>query len=138
MCGQTELVKLFTIENVHNGAQLFPIGSVCVNRFELTDMNRGLEVFEGLLKLRSALLAGEHIGLDSDYFTRAMIIHLHAEGAFTPDRWNGGDGQRDCDFLLKMFNKRNKSEISARQRYKITTVLKQKVFPFVLTYDRLG
>lgn len=57
---------------------------------------------------------------------------------FAPDAFNHGDGWNDCEFLLKMFGKRDKSTINSKQRYKMRMLLETKVIPFVLADTRLG
>jgi len=137
ICGQTGLVKLFTIRNDQNDSLLFPIGSVCVNQFGRTDLDRQVNLFGDLLTLRNAIRAQEDVTLTSSYFSRAVLDYLYTEGAFTPDQWNRGEGENDYDFLLKMFNKRNKDSLSRPQQWKITMLLQQKVLPFVLADQRL-
>lgn len=135
VCGQRELVLLFTITNKHNGAQLHPIGSTCVQKFGRTDLNRQVTLYSDLFRLRAAILDNKHIALTSDYFSRAMIEYLNDEGAFTPDQWDADGGYA---FILDMFNKRKKDEITRPQRAKITVLLNRKVIPFVLADESLG
>lgn len=137
VCGQTGLVKLFTIANESNGTSLRPIGSVCVNQFGLQDLNRQITLFTDLLKLRTCIREHENITLTSGYFSRAILEYLYVEGAFHPDQWNNGDGENDYTFLLKMFNKRDKEAISPKQGWKIVALLRDKVLPFVLADERL-
>lgn len=131
VCGQTGLADLFTISNLRNGAVLHPIGSTCVNQFGRADLDRQVNVLGDLLRLRLALEAGDGVDLSSRFFSRALLAYLRDAGVFTPDQWNHGNGDRDYDFLLEMFNKRNKEEITRRQHAKITALLRTKVFPFV-------
>lgn len=139
VCGHTDLRYLYTITNEYNGAVLFPIGSVCVKRFGREDLDRQVDLLGALLRLRAAVLTGEQIELDRDhFFSRALIRHLYDEGAFTPDQWNDGYGGNDRDFLLKMFNKQNKDEITQGQHRKIRALLNRKVIPFIQAHDRLN
>jgi hypothetical protein len=137
VCGQQNLVKLFTIRNYRNNAELFPIGSQCVNHFGRADLDLQVTVFSGLLSLRKSILTGERITLTSEYFSRGMLQWLHEEGAFADER-NGFDGEKDYAFLLKMFNKRNKDDISQNQKKKIYVMLTYKVTPFVRDHKALG
>jgi hypothetical protein len=131
VCGQNNLVKLFTIRNAKNGSTLYPIGSTCVNQFGRAELNRQVDLLSGLLTLRAAVRERRQIILTSDFFSRAMLEYFFFEGVFTSDQWNFGDGERDYDFLLKMFNKRNKEDISRAQNAKIYMLLTRKVLPFV-------
>lgn len=137
VCGQNHLVKLFTIRNSRNGALLYPIGSTCVNQFGVVELDRQVNLLSGLLSLRAAIRERRQITLTSEYFSRAVIEYLFDEGAFTPDQWNYFDGERDYEFLLKMFNKRNKDDISRAQNAKIYMLLTKKVFPFIDADKRL-
>lgn len=127
VCGHPNLVQLFTIENVRNGELLRPIGNVCVKKFGREDLNTELSVFSRLLKLRKAIDAGE-ASFTSEYFSRALLHHLDTEGAFNPDQWDADGGY---GFLVDMFNKTKKDDITQKQHWKISLLLKNKVFPFV-------
>lgn len=131
VCGKTELVKLFTIENELNGSVLYPIGSVCVNKFGRQELDQQVNVYSDLLTLRNGIRDGERITLTAGWFSRAVLEWLFAEGAFTPNQWNGFDAERDVDFLLEMFNKRNKDAITRPQEAKIHVLLTRHVAPFV-------
>lgn len=137
VCGHPDLVKLFTIENRINGELLHPIGSVCVNHFGVEELNRDVTLLGGLLALRSALQQGKPVTLTSEYFTRAMLHDLYEQGALPPDQYNDGRSEVDYEFLLAMFNKRHKDTLSSKQRWKVTRLLKDKLFPFILNDPRL-
>lgn len=126
---------LFTITNKHNGARLYPIGSTCVQKFGRTDLNRQVTLYSDLFRLRAAILDSTPITLTSDYFSRAMIEYLNDQGAFTPDRWDADGGYA---FMLDMFNKRKKDEITRPQLAKIALLLNRKVIPFVLADESLS
>lgn len=138
VCGQLGLAILYTITNRRNGAALYPIGSTCVNQFARTELNTQVATLSGLLKLREAIRAGRRIELTSEFFTRAMLEYLYDEGAFTADDYNKGKTERDFEFLLDMFNKRNKDNITAGQKKMIRGLLWYKVRPFILAHDKLG
>lgn len=137
VCGQQNLVKLFTIRNELNGSDLFPIGSVCVNKFGRADLDRNVDLLTGLHTLRKAIVERRDTPLTSEYFSRAMLEDFFFRDVFTPDQWNHDDGENDYNFLVKMFNKRDKDSITTGQHNKIYMLLQHKVFPFVLTDDRL-
>lgn len=130
VCGQQNLVKLFTIRNHRNDAQLFPIGSHCVNHFGRADLDLQVTVFSGLLSLRKSILSGERITLTSEHFTRGMLDWLHDQGAF--------DSETDYEFVVKMFNKRKKENITPGQRKKIYVMLTYKIIPLVRDHKALG
>lgn len=131
VCGQPNLVQLFTIENQRNRAILHPIGSHCVHQFERTDLNRQVDVLSKLLLLRAADRDRKKITLTAEYFSRALLEYFADEGVFTPDRWNENNGENDYDFLIQMFNKHDKDSITLPQQRKIYMLLRNKVLPFV-------
>ncbi|MGQ2916466.1 hypothetical protein [Microbacterium aurantiacum] len=138
VCGQTNLLWMFTITNSNNGAELFPIGSSCVNHFERTDLNRQVAVFRKLMDIRAAAQQQKQVTLTTDYFSRAVLDYLLEAGAFTPDEYNFWDAQGDFEFLRKMFGVRDKSTISSKRQWKIRKLLDLKVIPFILSDERLG
>ncbi|TFC94021.1 MULTISPECIES: hypothetical protein [Cryobacterium] len=133
VCGQTNLLWMYTITNTDNGAELFPIGSTCVNHFERTDLNRQIAVFRKLVDIRSAAREGRQIALTAEYFSRAVLDYLYDVGVFTPDQYNENDGWNDWEFLRKMFGVRDKTDISPKRQRKIRKILDQKIVPFVLS-----
>jgi len=44
-CGQQDIHYLFTIQNRENGAILYPIGSECIQKFEIDEMIYAVKVF---------------------------------------------------------------------------------------------
>lgn len=135
VCGQTGLGQLFTIKNRLNGAELFPIGSVCVNKFEQADLDRQVTVFAELLTLRKAIREGKTISLTSEFFSRALLEYFFHQDVFQPNQWNGQDAENDYEFLVDMFNKRDKDAISTKRKAKIYMLLKTTVLPFVEAGD---
>lgn len=138
VCGQTGLLWMYTITNEVNGAELFPIGSSCVNHFGRTELNRRVDVFRKLVLVRDTVNDGNTVDMTTEFFSRAALEFLYEEGVFTPDAFNHGDGWNDCEFLLKMFGKRDKSTINSKQQYKMRMLIENKVIPFVLADTRLG
>lgn len=137
VCGQTGLLWMYTIANELNGAELFPIGSSCVNHFGRTDLNRRVDVLHKLALVQSTVNAGKRVEMTTEFFSRAALKFLFEEGAFTPDSYNHGDGANDYEFLLKMFGKRDKSTINPKQQYKLRKLVEDKIVPFVLADPRV-
>jgi hypothetical protein len=132
VCGQLDLVKLFTIRNLLNDIELHPIGSSCVNLFGRADLDMQVEVFARLLRLKTDILDKKRIELTSEFFSRNVLRYLYEEGAFPDNQYNRWDGENDYQFLLDMFNKRNKEAISDKQARKIYGLLRYTVKPFIL------
>src|SRR5690606_23361619 len=110
-------------KNSINGNTLFPIGSVCINKFEREDLKIQTSVFEKLYQLHHAIEDGEYITLTSDYFSRHLIKYLYDSDVFEGNKYNNYDGYNDYDFLLKMFNRRNKELNSSREEGKIKALI---------------
>ena len=138
VCGQQHLLYMYTIQNQHTRQSLEYIGSKCVQHFQSRDLNLQVAVFRGLFDLRKKILAGDQVSLTSDYFTREMLGWLDEEGAFPATPYNHNDGGNDYRFLLDMFNKRNKDEITRGQQNKIRGLLHYTVKPFVSNHPALG
>lgn len=137
VCGQTNLLWMYTIENTLNNNHLFPIGSTCVNHFERADLNQQVSVLRRLVTLRSAARKGERITVDKEWFSRATLDYLLDHGAFTPDQYNRGDGYYDWEFLRKVFGKRDKGDLSSKQLYRARMLVQNKIIPFVLDDTRI-
>lgn len=131
ICGKEELRYLFTIKNIKNGNTLYPIGSSCIKKFERDDLNEDVSIKEQLFKLLHAIENNVFITLSSDLFSRKLLGYLLDEGAFQANSYNGFDPEVDCDFLLKMFNKRDKDNISMAQRRKISAIIMNSIRPYL-------
>lgn len=137
VCGQQNLLYMYTIYNSKNQKELSYIGSQCVHHFERQDLDLQVSVFSQLLALKRAIEDRNKITLTSDYFSRALLDWLFAEGAFANER-NGNNGEGDYAFFLKMFNKRIKADISDAQTKKIWAMLHYQVKPFIQNHPALG
>lgn len=131
ICGQLNLVYLYTITNRVTGDELHPIGSSCIKNFDRPDLDREASLLGDLIALRKAIASGEDITLTGDYFTRAMLKYLYDEGAFDYN------GQADYEFMLDMFNKKKKEDITPNQRKKIWATINWSVTPFLRSHPRL-
>jgi hypothetical protein len=138
LCGQQDLLYMYTIHNQHTGRLLEYIGSTCVQHFKNSALNLQVAVFRGLFELRKKILAGDRISLTTDYFSREILKWLYEEGAFPATTYNGNDGEKDYLFLLDMFNKRNKDDISPPRQRKILGLVHYTIKPFVLEHPALG
>ena len=131
LCGKENLRYLFTIQNMYNGNILFPIGSSCINKFGRSDLNNETSVYEDMFKLLHAVKERRFISLSSDLFSRKLLKYLYDEGAFD-NEYNGFDGENDYEFLLKMFNKRDKDAITYKQEAKIRAIIVSSIKPFLI------
>ena len=135
ICGKEHLYYLFTIENTLNGNKLFPIGSSCIKKFGRFDLDEEASVREQMFKLFHAVENNQFISLSPDFFSRKLLRKLYEEGAFD-SYYNDYDGFCDYDFMLQMFNKRNKSSITPKQQSKIRAIIVASIRPFLR--DRLN
>ena len=131
LCGKENLRYLFTIKNIKNGNILYPIGSSCIQKFGRVDLKTETKVYEDMFRLLHAVENDEYITLDSGYFTRKLIVALYEEGAFPDNCYNDFDGRNDCEFMLDMFNKRDKTTITRSQQSKIRAIIGYEIKPFL-------
>ena len=91
---------------------------------------------EEMFKLYKAIRHGERIELTSDFFSRRLLFALYKDGAFSPSEYNGYCEYNDYKFLLDMFNKRIKSDITMRQRSKIRGLIAYSIRPYLMAQLR--
>ena len=130
VCGKENIKYLYTIRNRYNGRILFPIGSSCINKFERSDLREVTSLIESQFKLLHAVESGRYLSLSTELFSRKLLRWLYEEGAFDTE-YNHYDGEGDYEFMLKMFNKRDKDSISYNQDKKIKAILLKSVKPFL-------
>ena len=131
ICGKEEIKYLFTIKNRINGNELYPIGSSCIKKFERNDMREITKLKEEMFRLLHAVEHDEYISLNSDYFSRKLLYALLEDGAFKANIYNDYDGENDYEFMLKMFNKRDKSAITDGQEKKIRAIIVNSIRPYL-------
>lgn len=132
LCGKENIKYLFTIYNRINGNILYPIGSSCIRKFERADLNNLVIIKESMFKLLRAIQEGRYISLSSDLFSRKLLTALYDEGAFKPNKYNGFDGENDYEFVLEMFNKRNKDSITESQNRKVRAIILNSIKPHLI------
>ncbi|MDR2599613.1 MAG: hypothetical protein LBC73_05000 [Oscillospiraceae bacterium] len=137
ICGKENLRYLFTIRNEYNGNTLFPIGSSCIKKFERSDLNEEVAAKEQLFKLLHAIENNEFLSLSSNLFTRKLLLYLYEIGAFTPTTYNRYNPENDYQFMLDMFNKRNR--MTERQENKTTAIILSSIKPFLrkILHDKI-
>lgn len=136
VCGKTGLVYLFTIRNHLNQHTLFPIGSSCVNLFEVEELDLSVSVLRRLFELRTAFVDGKRVELTSDFFSRAVLADLWQNGAFPPNEYNRSNGENDYKFMLDMFNQRH--DFTDNEARKVWVLINRTIRTFVLNDQRLG
>lgn len=130
ICGKENIKYLYTIRNTINGRMLYPIGSSCIRKFNRADMKEETSLIEAMFKLLHAVEENRYLSLSSEFFSRKLLHHLYEQGAFDTE-YNGFDGREDYEFMLKMFNKRDKDSITFHQDRKIKAVLLNSIKPFL-------
>ncbi|WP_270354433.1 hypothetical protein [Microbacterium testaceum] len=136
VCGKTGLIYLYTIRNTRTATDLFPIGSSCVELFEVEELDVSVNVLRRLLELRIAFEAGKQIELTSKHFSRAMLADLYENGAFPPNDYNRSNGYNDYKFLLDMFNQHH--DFTSNENKKVWVLINRTIRTFVLDDPRLG
>ena len=132
VCGHEHLRYLFTLKNRMNGNELYPIGNVCIKKFECDDLDNELRVRMQVIKLAqtaNALGTGRQVELKDGSFTRDLINYLRDEKIFPDNKYNNWDGDNDGRFLLDMFNK--PSDLTEKQRKKVYVTIKNAVYPWL-------
>lgn len=132
VCGKQGIRYLFTIQNIKNQNKIYPIGSSCIKKFNRDDLSDEIAVYESKFKLRRAILNDERIELSSKYFTKKLILNLYESGAFAKSPYNNFNPRNDYEFLLDMYNKRNKSALTAAQRSKIRALIAYSIKPYLM------
>lgn len=130
-CGKEGLRYLYTIFNPITENTLFPIGSCCIKRFGRQELNEKIETLEGMFKLYYAIRNNERIELSSKYFSKKLLLALYKDNAFPPNKYNHNDGKNDYQFMLEMFNKRDKLAITDNQRKKINAIIAWSIRPYL-------
>ncbi|MCI7220676.1 MAG: hypothetical protein MR497_03965 [Bacilli bacterium] len=130
VCGKENIRYLHTIQNDVTEKILSPIGSSCINKFNRTDLNEKVSIREKMFRLYHSVGNHEFLSLSTDLFSRKLLCFLYDEGAFDSNdpRYPAKDSY---EFVLHIFNKRNKDEITAAQHKKITAILLNNIKPFV-------
>lgn len=109
---------------------LFPIGSSCINKFERKDLRDETALIEEQFRLLHAVESNKYLSLSSEFFSRKLLRWLFEEGAFDTS-YNQFDGEEDYEFVLKMFNKRDKDAITIKQDRKIKAIIMNSIKPFL-------
>ncbi|HAM87141.1 transcriptional regulator [Limosilactobacillus mucosae] len=112
VCKKEELKYLYTIYNTITGKKLFPIGSVCIKKFEVEELNQQMSYWQQLVELESlAVEYGKDKTIDffddKDHFSRKLIHYL--EELEIIDR-------QQRRFLINMFNARD-NPTNGQKRY---------------------
>ena len=131
VCQHEGLRYLYKIRNTINKNILFPIGSTCIKKFGRNDLDEELSIMEQMFKLLHAVEMRERIELTSKYFSRKLLEYLYEKNVFVANKYNGFDGYNDYEFLLKMFNKVNKADISDAQHRKTTAIIMNSILPYL-------
>ena len=87
-------------------------------------------LIESQFKLLHAIEDNKYLSLSTDYFSRKLLKWLYDEGVFN-SAYNHYDGRTDYEFMLKMFNKRDKTAISTKQDKKIKAIILNSIKPFM-------
>lgn len=131
ICGKENIRYLFTIKNSENGNILEPIGSHCIKKFNRKELDEITTIYEELFKLKNALNKNQYISLSSEYFSRKLLSFFYTENVFVDSKYNNFNRQKDYQFMLDMFNKRDKDSITDSQQRKINAIIINQIIPFL-------
>lgn len=130
ICGKENIKYLYTIRNIYNGKMLYPIGSSCINKFNRLELKEEATLIESQFKLLHAVEEHMYLSLSSELFSRKLLRWLYEQGAFDT-AYNCYDGEEDYEFMLTMFNKKNKDSITPKQHRKIRAVILNSIRPYL-------
>lgn len=128
ICGKESLRYLFTIKNKENGNTLYPIGSSCIKKFDRDDLRDKANINERMFKLLH--MENAYIDFTPELFSKKLLLYLYENRAFD-NSYNSFNGENDYEFMLKMFNKRNKSDITIAQKRKIKAIILNSIKPYI-------
>jgi len=131
ICRKEQIKYLYRLHNRKTNQWLFPIGSSCIKKFQRKDLQEKTATTEAMFRLLHAVGNNQYLQLSSDLFSRKLLKELYNQGAFKATSYNHFDPKNDYDFLLQMFNKRDKSKITRLQQRKITAILLNSIKPFL-------
>ena len=117
ICKHEGLKYLYTIRNDNNGNILFPIGSSCIKKFGRDDLDEEIAIKEKMFSLFHAVEKHERIELSAKYFSKKLLYYFYEND--------------DYEFLLKMFRKTNKSDITEAQHRKIRALIVNSILPYL-------
>lgn len=123
ICGKEHLRYLFTIKNEENGRKLYPIGRLCIKKFERKELKYEVNIKEQLFKLLHAVEDNEFLQLSSEYFSRKLLHYLYEAGAFKATQWNDNDPKKTINFYVICLTKRR--ELKNRIRKQLLLFLVQ-------------
>lgn len=131
VCGKENLRYLFTIQNTINHSILFPIGSSCIKRFGRADLREETSIHEKMFKLLHMVEDHKFISFTPEFFSRKLLKYLYSQGAFNT-AYNDYCGYEDYQFMLKMFNMKDKSLITPKQDKKIKAIILNSIKPYLI------
>lgn len=122
VCGQENLRYQFTIENVKNGNTLYPIGSTCVEKFGVSEMDEEQRCWREAINLMNEaarLGRGKYVPLDAKFYSRALLRFLYEQGALSAF---------DYMFMLDTFNAHSRTD---EQEENIDIIMHDSIYPFL-------
>lgn len=128
ICGKEEIKYLFTIKNRINRKTLFPIGSSCIRKFQVEELNDEVRIWEQEYNLLHAIERNEFITLKGGLFSRKLLKRLYDENVFKPSSYNNNVPYNDYKFLLDMFNKK---EITEKQEKRCKAIIINVIKPYM-------
>lgn len=102
VCGQTGLRYLYNIADSRTGAELYPIGSDCIEHFGDPELMSAASDLADLAALKRAVMVNGTTDLKRD-FTRRRLATLERRRMITP---------AEFEFLIAMFNRRREMTVN--------------------------
>ena len=110
------------------GVRLNRQSGLCPMCTEIMHLNEEISVREKMYKLLHAAADRKFIELNSEFFSRKLLLKLYEEGAFVPSEYNDYNAYNDYLFLRNCFNARS---ISPKQEAKARAVIAGQILPYL-------
>ena len=124
VCGKGHLQYVFMLVNKYNDLIIYPIGKDCIKKLGRQDLTQEAEFFIERKKLEN-FAKENYLTLANCGLSKKMLIQLYKEGVFKPNKHNNYKPDVDCRFLIKMIDKKDKSNISENEQKKIKALMLQ-------------
>lgn len=133
ICGQI-IYRIYEIKNTINGKTLAPIGSDCIKKFGVQSLSKEIDLQLKILHLKEAFENGEQIEVNSQYFSRALLLYFLKNNVFRSRLGNSFNAELDYQLLLDTFNRKTIYLISEKKE--IGHILLNYIKPYVTgTWD---
>lgn len=132
ICTKTGLKFCYTISNIETNEELTPIGSSCINRFDVFELSEKADFIQRMILLADKSYNGELIEItNKDIFSRKLIDKLFYCQAFSDDdNYCLFDAEGKYRELKSAFNTRN------AYAFEVSNIINKEIIPFARKIKR--